>query len=229
MRLLVVEDEPSLLKTIAKRLKEKGYSVDTAKNGKDGLAFAEAGDYDGIILDIMLPIIDGLTILKKLRANKVLAPVLLLTARDAIQDRVEGLDLGADDYLVKPFSFDELLARIRALLRRQGENREVVLGIGDLTLDTTTHVATRKGKNIELTTKEYAVLEYLLRNKEQLLTKSQIIEHVWDYSFDYNSNIVEVYIRYLRRKIDDDFEPKLIHTMRGSGYILKEQNERSNP
>ncbi len=221
--MLVVEDEPSLLKTTARRLKEAGYSVDTAGDGQEGLGFAEVVDYDCIILDLMLPIIDGFTILQKLRMKKIPTPVLILTAKDAIEDRVRGLDMGADDYLVKPFSFDELLARVRALLRRRGEDREVVLRIGDLTLDTTTHIAKRGEKIIELTAKEYAMLEYLLRNKEMLLTRSQIIEHVWNYDFDYNSNVVEVYIRYLRRKIDDGFEKKLIHTMRGSGYMLKEK------
>jgi len=223
MRILVVEDEPSLSRLVAKRLKEEGYSVDTAGDGEAALAFAAEADYDCIILDISLPVMDGLTVLRKLRAWKNISPVLILTARDAVSDRVAGLDLGADDYLTKPFSFDELLARVRALLRRQGEGKEVVLKAGDLTLDTTTHVAGRQGKAIELTTKEYGVLEYLLRNKGRILTKSQIIEHVWDYNFDYGSNVVEVYIRYLRRKIDDGFDSKLIHTVRGSGYILREK------
>ncbi len=223
MRMLVVEDEPSLIKTTARRLKEAGYSVDTAKDGQEGLGFAEVVDYDCIILDLMLPIMDGFTVLQKLRMKKIPTPVLILTAKDAIEDRVRGLDMGADDYLVKPFSFDELLARVRALLRRRGDDREVILRIGDLTLDTTTHIAKRGEKIIELTAKEYAMLEYLLRNKGMLVTRSQIIEHVWNYDFDYNSNVVEVYIRYLRRKIDDGFEQKLIHTMRGSGYMLKEK------
>jgi len=223
VRMLVVEDEPSLIKTTARRLKEAGYSVDTAKDGQEGLGFAEVVDYDCIILDLMLPIMDGFTVLQKLRMKKIPTPVLILTAKDAIEDRVRGLDMGADDYLVKPFSFDELLARVRALLRRRGDDREVILRIGDLTLDTTTHIAKRGEKIIELTAKEYAMLEYLLRNKGMLVTRSQIIEHVWNYDFDYNSNVVEVYIRYLRRKIDDGFEQKLIHTMRGSGYMLKEK------
>jgi len=223
MRMLVVEDEPSLLKTIGRRLKESGYSVDMAKDGEEGLDFAEMIEYDCIILDIMLPVMDGLTVLKKLRMKKIGTPVLILTARDAIEDRVRGLDMGADDYLVKPFSFDELLARVRALLRRRGDDREVVLRLADLTLDTTTHIAVRDGKTIELTAKEYAILEYLLRNRGMLVTRSQIIEHVWNYDFDYNSNVVEVYIRYLRRKIDDGFDQKLIHTVRGSGYMLKEE------
>ena len=223
MRMLVVEDDPSLLKTVARRLKESGYGVDSAKDGEEGLRLAEIVEYDCIILDLMLPVLDGLTVLKKLRARKIATPVLILTAKDAVEDRVKGLDTGADDYLVKPFSFDELLARVRALLRRRGEDREVVLRIDDLTLDTTTHVATRAGKEIELTAKEYAILEYLMRNKGILLTRSQIIEHVWHYDFDYTSNVVEVYIRYLRRKVDEGFTYKLIHTVRGSGYMLKEK------
>jgi len=223
MRMLVVEDEPSLLRTIGKRLKESGYSVDMAEDGEEGLDFAKMIEYDCIILDLMLPVMDGLTVLKKLRMKKIGTPVLILTARDAIEDRVRGLDMGADDYLVKPFSFDELLARVRALLRRRGDDREVILRLADLTLDTTTHIAFRGGKTIELTAKEYAILEYLLRNRGMLVTRSQIIEHVWNYDFDYNSNVVEVYIRYLRRKIDDGFEQKLIHTIRGSGYMLKEE------
>jgi heavy metal response regulator len=221
MRILVVEDQPSLLKTIARRLQEDGYSVDTANDGEEGLDFALVSDYDCIVLDIMLPVIDGMTVLKRLRENNIVTPVLFLTAKDAIEDRVRGLDLGADDYLIKPFSFDELLARIRALLRRQSISRETVIKIKDLTLDTNTHAVTRGGKPIELTAKEYAVLEYLMRNKGRLLTRSQIADHVWNYDFEGNSNIVDVYIRYLRRKIDDGFEDKLIQTVRGSGYMMR--------
>lgn len=222
MRILVVEDEPQLSRILTKRLKEAGYSVDTAENGEEGQSFAEAVDYDCIILDILLPIINGFSLLKELRVCGIHTPVLILTAKDAVEDRVKGLDLGADDYLTKPFSFDEFLARVRALLRRRGEDKDTVLSISDLTLDTTTHIASRAGRTIELTAKEYSVLEYLLRNKGRLLTRSQIIEHVWNYDFDYNSNVVEVYIRYLRRKIEEGFKQKLIHTLRGSGYMLKE-------
>jgi heavy metal response regulator len=222
MRILIIEDEPSLSRTMARRLQEEGYGVDAAQDGREGLAFAEVVDYDCIILDLMLPLMDGLTILRKMRAKRIKTPVLILTAKDAVTDRVTGLDQGADDYLTKPFSFDELLARIRAILRRQGPDKEVVLRIGNLALDTISHTANRGNKTIQLTTKEYGMLEYLLRNKGRLLTKSQILEHVWDYDFDCNSNIVEVYVRYLRRKIDDGFEQKLIHTVRGSGYVLRE-------
>lgn len=225
MRLLVVEDEPALLKSIARRLNEEGYSIDTAEDGEEAQDFIETAEYDCIILDIMLPAIDGLTILKRLRNNRVNTPVLILTAMDAIDDRVKGLDLGADDYLAKPFSFDELLARIRALLRRQVETRETVVTIADLALDTISHTVIRDGKNIELTAKEYSILEYMLKNKGRLLTRSQIVDHVWNYDFDGNSNIVDVYIRYLRKKIDDNFDNKLIHTVRGSGYILQDKEE----
>lgn len=220
MRILVVEDEPSLLNFIAKGLKEEGYSVDAARDGKEGSSFMMAVDYDCIILDLMLPFIDGLTLLRQFRAAGKVTPVLILTAKDSIEDRVSGLDLGADDYLVKPFSFDELQARVRALLRRSSDNKQPELIMEDLTIDLLSHTVTRGGKKIELTAKEFEILEYLLRNKGRLLTRSQIAEHVWDYDFEYNSNIVDVYIGYLRRKIDHPFKKKLIHTIRGSGYIM---------
>lgn len=223
MRILIVEDEPSLLKSISRRLREEGYSVDTAEDGEDGQELIEVVEYDCIILDIMLPVINGLAVLKHIRNKGIKIPVLLLTARDAIEDKVKGLDLGADDYLTKPFSFDELLARIRALLRRQNESKETTLKAADLILDTVSHTVSRGGNDIELTAKEYAILEYMLRNKGRLLTRSQIADHVWNYDFEGNSNIVDVYIRYLRKKIDDDFDSKLLHTVRGSGYMLKEE------
>ena len=228
MRLLVIEDETSLLKIIAKRLKEEGYSVDAVTNGRDGENYIYSTDYDCIILDIMIPIVDGLTLLRRIRAKKISTPVLLLTAKDSIEDRVVGLDTGADDYLIKPFSFDELLARVRAMLRRRKEKRDIVLSIDDLKLDTVTREVKRGDKSIELTSKEYSILEYFLKNKNRVLTKSQIAEHVWNYDFEYNSNIVEVYIRYLRRKIDEDFKNKLIHTIRGGGYVLKDEREKAN-
>jgi heavy metal response regulator len=223
IKILVVEDEPSLLKIIAKRLKEEGYSIDICKDGEEGQYLLGVTEYDCIILDVMLPFIDGLTLLKNIRAMGILTPVLLLTARDSIEDRVRGLDSGGDDYLVKPFSFDELLARIRALLRRNADNHSDMLYVSDLILDIHAHTVYRNEKSIELTTKEYAILEYLLKNKGRIVTRTQIAEHVWNYDFDYNSNIVDVYIRYLRGKIDDGFDKKLIHTVRGSGYILKEK------
>lgn len=228
LRIILVEDEPSLLKIIEKRLKEEGYSVDTAKNGREAENYINSVQYDCIILDIMIPIVDGLTLLRKMRLKKVLTPVLFLTAKDTIEDRVIGLDTGADDYLIKPFSFDELLARVRALLRRRDESRDIVLSMGDLKLNTITREAVRGNKLIELTSKEYSLLEFFLRNKNRILTKHQIAEHVWNYDFEYNSNIVEVYIRFLRRKIDDSFENKLIHTIRGVGYLFKDKNEKSD-
>lgn len=223
IRILVVEDEASLLKIIAKRLTEEGYSIDMCSDGEEGRYYIELTEYDCIVLDLMLPKVDGLTLLKELRLNGKMTPVLLLTARDTIEDRVVGLDAGADDYLVKPFSFDELLARVRALLRRQGENKGVILNIADLSLDTLSHSAVRGGKTLELTSKEYSVLEYFMRNKGRILTRSQIAEHVWNFDFDCGSNIVDVYVRYLRSKIDDGFDKKLIHTIRGSGYVLREK------
>jgi DNA-binding response OmpR family regulator len=223
MRVLVIEDEVYLLRILKKRLKEEGYAVDTAADGESGWDFAVSVNYDCIVLDIMLPGKDGFTILKELRAKKVKTPVLILTAKDTTNNKVRGLDLGADDYLVKPFSFDEFLARLRALLRRQSKDKVNVLEIGDLKIDKNTRTVKRGGKIIELTYKEYAVLEYLLRNKNIVLKKSQIAENIWDYSFNYSSNIVEVYIRYLRRKIDIGFEKKLIHTIRGVGYVIREK------
>ncbi len=223
IRILVVEDEPSLLKAISKRLQEEGYAVDSATDGESAMSLVEMIEYDCIILDLMIPVMDGMTFLKRLRDEGRVTPVLILTAIGDVSVKVKGLDMGADDYLTKPFSFDELLARIRALLRRTTENRETVLRVGDLVLDTSKKVVMRGGRVIELTAKEYAILEYLMRNKGQVLTKLQILDHVWNYDFEYSSNIVEVYIRYLRRKIDDGFEKKLIHTVRGIGYTIREQ------
>lgn len=228
MRLLVVEDEPSLLNTMVRRLKEEGYAVDAAKDGEEALDCAVAVAYDAVILDLMLPRLQGLDLLKEMRNRHLLYPVLILTARDAIEDKVRGLDSGADDYLTKPFSFDELLARLRAILRRAAQPRlGTLLKVADLVVDTAARKVTRSGHTIELTSKEYALLEYLVRNKGQVLTRSQIAEHVWDYDFSGMSNIVDVYIRYLRRKVDDPFEPKLIQTVRGSGYRLEEPHSQS--
>jgi len=223
MRILVLEDQESLAHTIARRLQEVGYSTDIALDGQEGLHFALSANYDLIILDIMLPKIDGIDLLKLIRSKGIQTPVLCLTAKDSIEDRVTGLDAGADDYLVKPFSFDELLARIRALLRRYSQTREPIIKVKDLVIDTNSHKVTRSGKVIELTSKEYSILEYLARNKGRVLTRSQIAEHVWNYDFEGTSNIVDVYIRYLRRKIDDGFPEKLIHTIRGVGYMLRDE------
>lgn len=221
MKILIAEDELQVRKIVAKRLKQEGFVVDTAKDGGICLNLINIYEYDCIILDIMLPVIDGISILKSLRAKKINTPILLLTAKSSVSDRVKGLDLGADDYLTKPFSFDELVARVRVLLRR--EPRKIVneLRIADLSLNLITREVARDGKLIELTSKEYALLEYLLRNKERILTKAQIAEHIWNYDFEYSSNIVEVYIKYLRRKIDENSKEKLIHNIRGMGYVIK--------
>ena len=208
---------------IERRLCEEGYSVDPCIDGDEGLGFANSYDYDLAVLDIMLPKVSGFEILKAIKSRSPLTPVLLLTAKDSISDKVAGLDAGADDYLVKPFAFDELLARVRALLRRQTEIESSVLSIADLSLDLLTRKVQRGTKEIVLTAKEFALLEYLLRNKQRILTRGQIADHVWNYSFDSGTNIVDVYIRYLRRKIDDGEPQKLIQTIRGVGYALKEE------
>ena len=222
MRLLYVEDEPALLQVTAKRLKAEGYGVDACMDGEEALDFIEMTDYDAIILDIMLPGRDGLSVLRQMRAQGNQTPVLLLTARDTIADRVAGLDTGADDYLVKPFSFDELSARIRVLLRRTAQDTaSSLLTAADLTMDLNTRRVTRGGQEIPLSQKEYAVLEYLLRNQGAVLTRDQIEQHVWSYDFEGGSNVVDVYIRYVRKKIDAGHEPKLIHTVRGMGYVLR--------
>jgi len=221
MRLLVVEDEHRLAEVLRQGLTEQGYAVDLAYDGETGLGLAELEPYDLLILDVMLPGLDGLAVCRRLRAGGRHLPVLLLTARDAVDDRVAGLDSGADDYLSKPFAFRELLARVRALLRREGRSREPVLRAGDLTLDPATREVRRGGRAIELTSKEYAVLEYLLHHPNRVLTRTQIAEHVWDYDFVAMSNVIDVYIRSLRRKLDDDGATRLLHTVRGTGYQLR--------
>jgi DNA-binding response OmpR family regulator len=195
--------------------------VDLAYDGEEGLQFAQVEPYDLIVLDVMLPRLDGYTVCRRLRAERRNVPVLMLTARDTIDDRVAGLDNGADDYLIKPFAFRELLARVRALLRRDGLSKDPVLRVGDLEVDTVSHEVRRAGKPVRLTSKEYAVLEYFLRNPNRVLTRTQIAEHVWDYDFVTMSNVVDVYVGYLRRKLDDEHEPRLLHTIRGTGYQLK--------
>ena len=222
MRILVVEDEHKVARFLQKGLEEEGYAVDVARDGEDGLAMAMDGVHDLIVLDRMLPKRDGLSVLRELRARGRPAPVLLLTARDALADRVEGLDSGADDYLVKPFAFDELLARIRALLRRRAGEKQTILSAADLTLNPASREVRRAGRAIELTPKEYALLEYLLRHKGRVLSRARIAEHVWDYDFDTGTNVIDVYINYLRKKVDADFTPRLIHTVRGAGYVLRE-------
>ncbi len=221
MRLLVVEDEKKVARFIKKGLEEEGYSVDVAPDGEEGLAMALDGVHDLLILDIHLPRMDGLGILQELRKKKVTTPVLLLTVRAAIEDKVLGLDAGADDYLTKPFAFQELLARVRALLRRRAEAEAPVLQVADLTLDPARRLASRGGEKIDLTSKEFALLAYFMRNPGRVLTRTMISEHVWDYDFDTMTNVIDVYVNYLRKKIDAGREPKLIHTMRGAGYVLK--------
>jgi two-component system copper resistance phosphate regulon response regulator CusR len=225
MRLLLVEDEADLRNITAKRLKSEGHSVDACENGEDALVYAAATDYDIIILDIMLPKVDGLTVLKRLRAQGKTTPVVLLTAKDSVEDRVNGLDSGADDYLVKPYSYQELLARVRALMRRQPMNLlSNILEVADLSMDLNTHTVTRCGNLINLSQREYALLEVLVRNKDVVLSRDKIEHHVWNFDFAGGSNIIDVYIRYLRKKIDADYSTKLIHTVRGAGYVLKEDS-----
>jgi heavy metal response regulator len=221
MRLLVVEDEKKVARFIQRGLEEEGYAVDVARDGEEALALARDGVHDLILLDIGLPGKNGLQVLRELRDGKREVPVLLLTVRATIEDKVLGLDAGADDYLTKPFAFQELLARIRALLRRQTGGGPAVLKYADLLLDPARRTASRGGEKIELTSKEFALLEYLLRHPGRVLTRTRIIEHVWDYDFDSGTNLVDVYINYLRKKVDSGREPKLIHTVRGVGYVLK--------
>ncbi|MDR1754468.1 MAG: response regulator transcription factor [Eubacterium sp.] len=221
MRLLLVEDDCALQTIITKRLKSEGYKVDSCSDGENGYDYASALEYDCIILDIMLPKLSGLNVLKKLRDEGNKSNVLILTAKDSIEDRVAGLDAGADDYLVKPFAFEELLARIRTLMRRQSENRDNLLSYYDLEMNINEHTVMRSGEKINLTSKEYALLEYLIRNQGRALTRSQISDHVWNNEFEYDSNIVDVYIRYLRNKIDKKHKNKLIQTIRGTGYALR--------
>ncbi len=223
MRILVIEDEKKVATFIKKGLVEEHYAVDTAFDGEEGLYLAEINEYDLIVLDLMIPKIDGFGVLKKIRERKNNVPILVLTAKDSIDDTVRGLDAGCDDYLTKPFAFAELLARIRALLRRDKKEKESVLRIADLSLSIVTHKVMRQGKEIELTSKEYALLEYFMRNPEKVLTRTMISEHVWDYHFDSNTNVIDVYVNYLRKKIDKDFDPKLIHTIRGIGYMMKKE------
>jgi len=221
MRLLIVEDDHALRTVLAKRLSAEGFAVDACETGTDGMDFATSAEYDIIILDIMLPGIDGLEILRRLRGGKSSCPVLLLTARDTVADRVKGLDMGADDYLVKPFAYDELMARIRALLRKRSPDRSPVLTVADLQMDTSSHTVERAGRKIDLTSKEYAMLEYFMRNAGQVLTRDQIIDHVWNFESSFASNLVDVYVGYLRNKIDKDETARLIHTIRGAGYVIR--------
>lgn len=221
MRILVVEDDRKVAEFIRKGFTEEGYAVDVAAEGETGLAMALDRLHDVVILDIMLPGRSGLQVVRDLRQAQVRTPVLLLTARDAVEDKVQGLDAGADDYLTKPFAFAELLARVRALLRRGADARLPVLQVADLVLDPATRTVRRGGERVILTNREFALLEYLMRNRGRVLTRTMIAEHVWDYSFDSSTNVIDVYVNYLRKKIDAGREPKLLHTVRGVGYVLK--------
>jgi heavy metal response regulator len=221
VRILVVEDERKVASFIKKGLEEEGYAVDVAADGEEGLAMALTRVHDLIILDVRLPKMDGLRVLQALRHDSMTAPVLLLTVRATIEDKVLGLDAGADDYLTKPFAFQELVARVRALLRRRMEAEPTVLRIGDLTLDPARRTVMRGGDKIDLTPREFALLDYFMRNPGRVLTRTMITEHVWDYSFDTSTNVIDVYVNYLRKKVDAGREPKLLHTMRGVGYVLK--------
>lgn len=222
MRILVVEDEPDLNQLIAKKLKQEHYSVDSCYNGKEALDYFFMTEYDAVVLDIMLPGMNGLDFLREIRKREDTTPVLLLTARDSIEDRVNGLDSGADDYLVKPFAFDELLARIRVMIRRSTGSVSNLFVLGDLQVDCDAHIVTRGGQEIALSAKEFSILEYMIRNAGIVLTRDKISHHIWNYDYEGSSNMVDVYIRYLRKKIDEGFENKLIHTIRGAGYVLKE-------
>ena len=222
MRILVAEDEKKVAGFIKKGFEEESYAVDVAYDGVEGEYLASTNDYDVIIMDIMLPKKNGIEVIKDLRTRDIKTPILLLTASDTIEDKVRGLDSGADDYLSKPFAFEELLARVRALLRRK-DFGVTELKFADLVLDQATRKAKRGDKTIDLTSKEYGLLEYFLRNPNKVLTRTMIAEHVWDYTFDSDTNVIDVYVNHLRSKVDKDFPKKLIHTARGIGYILREE------
>lgn len=224
MRVLLVEDDARIANFVTKGLRENAYAVDSAADGEEGLYLASINSYDAIVLDVMLPIKDGFTVCREFRKDNVKTPILMLTARDAVSDRITGLDSGADDYLVKPFEFGELLARLRALLRRSAEIRPPRIVIVDLEIDTTEQRVWRGGQEIFLTTKEYALIEYLAREKGKVLGRAEIAEHVWDENFDAFSNLIDVYIKRLRIKMDEGFAIQLIHTRRGAGYVLGENN-----
>ncbi len=221
MRLLIAEDEKHLNKTISERLTKIGYSIDNCFDGEDALYYIENTHYDGIILDVMMPKLNGFEVLKTIRQKKILTPVLMLTAKDSDEDIIEGLDLGANDYLTKPFSFEVLCARIRAMLRVKGNITGSMLEIADLTVDTTKRIVKRQNNVIELSSKEYSILEYLMRNKEIVVSKEQIEENISNYDYEGSSDIIKVYIHHLRKKIDEGYETKLLHTIKNAGYVVK--------
>ncbi len=222
MRILVVEDEKKVASFIKRGLEEDYYSVDIALDGKEGTRLALSEQYDLIILDIMLPFKDGISILKEIRIEKIFTPVLMLTAKTDVMDKVLGLDSGADDYLAKPFAFDELLARVRALLRRKSSEKNIILAAGELQLDTQVHKAFRNNNEIELTPKEYSILEYLIRNKNRVVSRTILSEHVYDYHFDSDTNVIDVHINKLRNKIDKGYDKQILQTVRGVGYVIKD-------
>ena len=221
MRLLVIEDEQKVASFIRQGLEEEGYAVDHAGDGASGLQIALQGLHDVIVLDVMLPKLDGLSVLQQLRQANVATPVLLLTVRATIEDKVLGLDAGADDYLTKPFAFEEFVARVRALLRRRAETAPPVLQVADLALDPARRVVSRAGRKIDLTPREFALLDYFMRNPDRVLSRTMIANRVWDYSFDATTNVIDVYVNYLRRKIDTGHDTRLLHTVRGVGYVMK--------
>jgi two-component system OmpR family response regulator len=221
MRILLVEDEPKMAAAVARGLRHEGYAVDVAHDGEGALFHARVYDYDAVILDVMLPEIDGFEVCQKLRDEGCWSPILMLTARDQLDDRIRGLDVGADDYLVKPFAFGELLARVRALVRRRPRQRPAVLRAGDVELDPARHEVTRDGKQVRVTAREFALLRYLMENAGEVLTRTQLLDHVWDENYDGPSNIVDVYVSYLRKKLERPFGRPLIRTVRGAGYVLE--------
>ena len=221
MRILVVEDQKDLNEIIVRKLTNEHYSVDTCFDGDDALDFIRCAEYDGIVMDIMLPGTTGIGVLKEMRSSGNKTPVLLLTALGTVEDRVAGLDAGADDYLVKPFDFDELMARIRAMIRRGGDRADNIMTLGDLTLDPESRTVTRGGSEISLTAKEFDILEYLMQNKGKVLSRDKLSNHIWNYDYDGGSNVIDVYMYHLRRKIDAGFDEKRILTVKGAGYMIK--------
>lgn len=223
MRILVAEDEKDLNRLIEKKLIKSGYGVDTAFDGEEALDFVEFAEYDAVILDVMMPKKDGFAVIKEMRSRGISTPVLFLTARDSIEDRVTGLDLGANDYLVKPFSFDELMARVRAMTRIKYGVSENVLSVDGLSLNCSTHEVTRDGKSITLSAKEYSMLEFMMRNVGIVLSREKLENHVWNYDYEGGTNLVDVYVSYLRKKVDGEFDKKLIKTVRGFGYVISDE------
>lgn len=223
MRLLIVEDEMDLNDIIRMKMENEGYNVDSCYDGQEALLYLESVEYDAVIMDVMIPKINGFDVVKNYREKGGQSPIIFLTARDEICDRVKGLDTGGNDYLVKPFSFDELMARIRAMTRKAAGNNDNIYMLADLVLDSKSKKVTRAGKNINLSAKEYSLLEYMIRNKDKVLSRERIEDNLYNFDYEGGTNVIDVYIRYLRKKIDDGFDKKLIHTVRGSGYVLREE------